>query len=93
MWQILEHRRVDKQCGAVPQEILKRYEKWKDIAIISGRLGLRQITGFHDEALSGEWKGYRSSRLGGQFRVIYRVLPDELTFQVMSVTAHAYRRP
>jgi mRNA-degrading endonuclease RelE of RelBE toxin-antitoxin system len=93
MWQIFEHRRVDKQCAAVPQEILKRYEKWKDIAAVSGPLGLRQIAGFHDEALSGEWRGHRSSRLGAQYRVICRVLPDDLTFQVMSVTAHDYRRP
>jgi mRNA-degrading endonuclease RelE of RelBE toxin-antitoxin system len=93
MWQILEHRRIDKQCAAVPQEILKRYEKWKDIASISGPLGLRQITGLHDEALSGAWKGHRSSRLGARFRVIYRVLSDELIFQVMSITAHDYRRP
>jgi len=92
MWQILEHRRVDKQCAAAPREILKRYEKWKDIAAISGPPGLRQIAGFHDEALLGEWKGHRSSRLGEQFRVIYRALSDELTFQVVSVTAHDYRR-
>lgn len=93
MRQILEHRRVDRQCAAVPQEILKRYEKWKDIAAISGSLGLRQIAGFHDDTLSGAWKGHRSSRLGAQYRAIYRVLPDELTFQVMSITAHDYRRP
>ena len=92
MWQIEEHRRVDKQCAVLPQEILKRYEKWKDIAMISGLPGLRMITGFHDEALAGEWKGYRSSRLGLQYRVIYRVLADNLIFQVASVTAHDYRR-
>lgn len=93
MWKIFEHRRVDKQCATVPQEILKRYEKWKDIAAISGPLGLRQIAGFHDEMLSGVWKGHRSSRLGGQYCVIYRVLPDDLIFQVLSITAHDYRRP
>jgi toxin HigB-1 len=92
MWQIYEHRRVDKQCATVPQEILKRYEKWKDIVAISGPLGLRQIAGFHDEALSGVWKGRRSSRLGAQYRVIYQVLSDGLIFQVLSVTAHDYRR-
>ena len=65
MWEIQEHRRVDKQLSAVvPIEILKRYEKWKDIARVSGPPGLRAIKGFHDEALSGEWKGHRSSRLG-----------------------------
>jgi addiction module RelE/StbE family toxin len=93
MWQILEQRRVDKQCTVVPQEILKKYEKWKDIAPISGPPGLLQIAGFDDQALSGDWKGHRSSRLGAQFRVIYRVLPDELVFQVISITAHDYRRP
>jgi len=92
MWRIEEHRRVDKQCASAPVEILKRYEKWKDIAALSGPPGLRQITGFHDEALSGEWKGYRSSRLGLQYRVIYRVLAADMLFQVISVTAHDYRR-
>ena len=93
MWRIEEHRRVDKQCAVAAQEILKRYEKWKDITTISGPLGLRQVTGFNDEALSGKWKGYRSSRLGLQYLVIYRVIAEELLVQVESLTAHDYRRP
>jgi addiction module RelE/StbE family toxin len=92
MWRIEEHRRVEKQIKAVPKEILKRYEKWKDIAAISGPPGLRLIKGFHDEALSGQWRGYRSSRLGLQWRVIYRVVAADLLFQVASITAHEYRR-
>lgn len=93
MWRIEEHRRVGKQLsGAVPQEILKRYEKWKDIARLSGPPGLRAIKGFHDEALSGEWRGFRSSRLGLQWRVIYRVAGQTLLIQVVQVTPHDYRR-
>jgi len=92
MWRIEEHRRIDKQAASIPKEILKRYEKWKDIAAISGPPGLRLIKGFHDEALLGEWQGYRSSRLDLQWRVIYRVIPGELLFQVASITAHDYRR-
>ena len=92
MWRIEEHRRVDKQVASIPKEILKRYEKWKDIAAISGPPGLRLIRGLHDEALSGQWQGYRSSRLGLQWRVIYRVIPGELLSQVASITAHDYRR-
>jgi addiction module RelE/StbE family toxin len=92
MWRIEEHRRVDKQAASAPKD-LKRYEKWKDIATISGPPGLRLIKGFHDEALSGEWESYRSSRLGLQWRVIYRVIANELLFQVASITAHEYRRP
>lgn len=94
MWQIKEHRRVDKQLsGDVPVEVLKRYEKWKDIARLSGPPGLRAIKGFHDEALSGEWQGHRSSRLWLQWRVIYQVVADMLLIQVVQVTAHDYRRP
>lgn len=92
MWRIEEHRSIDKQVASVPNEVLKRYEKWKDIASISGPPGLRLIKGFNDEVLSGRWKGYRSSRLGLQWRVIYRVIPEELLFQVASITAHEYRR-
>lgn len=93
MWRIEEHRRADKQIAAIPKDILKRYEKWKDIAMISGPPGLRLIRGFRDEALSGEWRGYRSSRLGLQWRVIYRVIAEKLLLQVASITAHDYRRP
>jgi addiction module RelE/StbE family toxin len=93
MWEIEEHRRVDKQLsGSVPIEVMKRYEKWKDIAKISGPAGLRAIKGFHDEALSGEWQGHRSSRLGLQWRVIYQVVANVLLIQVIQVTAHDYRR-
>ena len=92
MWRIEEHQRVEKQLDAVLEEILKRYEKWKDIAMISGPPGLRLIKGFHDEALRGEWQGYRSSRLGLQYRVIYRLFSKQSLFQVEHVTPHDYRR-
>ena len=92
MWLIEEHRRVEKQLGAAPRQILKRYEKWKDIATISGPPGLRLIKGFHDESLRGEWKGYRSSRLGLQYRVIYQVIPKQSLFRVVHITPHEYRR-
>jgi addiction module RelE/StbE family toxin len=94
VWRIEEHRQVEKDlAGRTPLEILKRYEKWKDIAAISGPPGLRLIKGFHDEALSGQWKSYRSSRLGIQWRVIYRVVGEVLLIEVVNVTPHDYRRP
>ena len=91
MWEVFEHHRVEKQLRRLPREMLKRYEKWKDIAMISGPPGLRLIRGFHDESLLGRLRGLRSSRLGLQYRVIYRLAPRQLSFQVLSVTAHEYR--
>ena len=94
MWRIEEHRRIDKQLSvSVPIEILKRYENWKDIARLSGPPGLRLIKGFHDEALSGEWRGHRSSRLGLQWRVIYQVSAKVLLIHVVHVTPHDDRKP
>lgn len=92
MWQIFEHRNVLRRVRKTPKDILKRYEKWKDIVQISGPLGLRLIRGFNDEALRGEWKGHRSSRLGDQYRVIYRVENNRFFVLVIDLTPHDYRR-
>ena len=92
MWEIYEHRKAIKQIESLPVDVLKRYEKWKDIVSISGPDGLRQIRGFRDEALRGEWKGHRSSRLNIQYRVIYRIEKDLVLVQVVNVTPHDYRR-
>ncbi len=91
MWEVYEHHRVGKQLSRLPVDLLKRYEKWKDIVRISGPRGLRLIKGFHDESLRGKWKGYRSSRLNVQYRVIYRIVSDQCEVLVFEVTAHDYR--
>jgi len=92
MWEIYEHRNAAKQLDALPVEILKRYEKWKDIVHVSGPRGLRKIRGFNDEALAGGWKDHRSSRLNQQYRVIYRIQRDAVLVEVVNVTPHDYRR-
>ena len=92
MWVVYEHKRVSKSLASAPIEVLKRYEKWKDIVLISGPAGLRSIKGFHDESLSGKWKGFRSSRLNIQYRVIYKIEKDKVLVQVENVTPHDYRR-
>ena len=92
MWEIYEHRRMTRVLSRLPESVLKRYEKWKDVVRISGPRGLRAIKGFHDEALRGEWQGYRSSRLGQQYRVIYEIAAKEVIVYVLDLTAHDYRR-
>ena len=92
MWGVYEHRRVDKQLGQLPVDVLKRYEKWKDIVELTGPSGLRLIRGFRDEALRGDWKGHRSSRLNQQYRVIYCTKGDQLLVEVVEVNPHDYRR-
>lgn len=92
MWEIFEHKCIDKALKAAPIEVQQRYEKWKDIVRVSGPKGLKLIKGFRDEALSGNWKGFRSSRLNIQYRVIYKVQRDQVLVEVERVTPHDYRR-
>lgn len=92
MWKIYESKGALKGLKSLPIDILKRYEKWKDIVAISGPAGLKQIKGFNDEALRGDWKGYRSSRLNIQYRIIYTIEHEQLFVKVIKITAHDYRR-
>ena len=92
MWEIYEHRRIGRRVPRLPVDVLRRYEKWKDIVRVSGPSGLRLIKGFHDEALRGPWKNHRSSRLGIQYRVIYRIVGQEILVEVIDITSHDYRR-
>lgn len=92
MWQILEHKRLNRKFKSLPIEILKRYEKWKDIVSISGPDGLRVIRGFNDEALRGQWKGFRSSRLGQKYRILYKIEATNVLVKVIDLTPHDYRK-
>ena len=92
MWEVYEHRRVPRELKKLTLNVLERYEKWKDIIMISGPEGLRRIRGFNDEALRGEWKGYRSSRLNLQYRVIYKIERQQVLVKVVKVTPHDYSR-
>lgn len=92
MWDIVEHRRIARQLSRLPPEIVKRYQKWKDIMTLSGPVGIRRIRGFRDEPLHGEWQGHRSSRLNEQYRVIYQLEQSATQVAVVTVTPHDYRR-
>jgi addiction module RelE/StbE family toxin len=92
MWEIYEHHSLVRKLPRIPIEVLKRYEKWKDIVAISGPEGLQLTKGFHDESLSGNWQGRRSSRLSLQYRLIYKIEKKKLYVQVIDITPHDYRR-
>ncbi len=92
MWDVYEHKNAIKGINSLPKEVLKRYEKWKDIVALSGPRGLKLIKGFNDEPLHGKWKNHRSSRLNIQYRVIYKVEGSKFFVNVIKVTPHDYKR-
>jgi hypothetical protein len=92
VWVILEHKNLGSELARAPVQIRKKYETWKDIAAHGGPAGLSRIRGFNDEALVGDWKGHRSSRLSQAYRVIYRAERDRLLVIVERVSKHDYRK-
>jgi addiction module RelE/StbE family toxin len=92
MWTIYEKKTLLKTLRKTPIEVVKHYELWKRIVELEGIQGLKLIKGFHDEALKGQWAGYRSSRLTNQWRVIYKTEKKLLEVYVIDVNSHDYRK-
>ncbi len=92
MWSVDLHKNVQKILRKLPQQVVNALTIWINIAQTDGPIGLRSTRGFNDEPLRGKWKGFRSSRLNQQYRVIYKVDKDIVSIFVIDVTAHDYRR-
>ena len=90
MYIVFEHKSVEKSLKKTPLEIRKNYLAWKRIIELEGPQGLRFIKGFHDEALKGEWQGFRSSRLNKQWGVIYKIDKEQLIVYVVEINPHTY---
>ena len=90
MYSLLEHKKVVKALCKSPLEVQRSYLAWKRIVEFEGPPGLREIKGFHDEALKGEWFGFRSSRLTLKWRVIYKIDKESYIVYVIEVNPHRY---
>ena len=91
MCKIYERKSLVKSLSKVPRAILQHYEIWKRIIEHEGHQGLPLIKGFDDEALNGEWEGYRSSRLTIKWRVIYKLEKDVFEIYVIDINPHDYK--
>lgn len=92
MWTILEKKSIIKQLKKCPKYIKQEYEGWKQVLQLSGPQALRDIGGYRDHALKGEWRGARSSRLSKQWRVIYRIEKKEVIIFILEGSPHDYRK-
>lgn len=93
MWRIATSKRVEKKLRKLPPQTRRKYQVWLEIVETGGPQNLRQIPGFNDEALQGQLKGSRSSRLDLSTRLIYTVHQNIVTVNIEDVTAqHDYRK-
>lgn len=90
MWQILEHKNIEKTTKKLPKQVLRKYELWKDIVFRHGPEKLKEFPGFHDEKLEGNRCGQRSSRLSKKYRVIYTIEKNIITVYVLDINPHDY---
>jgi addiction module RelE/StbE family toxin len=91
MWLIFEEKTAEKQLDKAPKEIIKAYEFWKNVVVVSGPEELKKFSGFRDHALKGQWAGSRSSYLNIKWRVIYIVDGEHCKIFVLEVNSHDYR--
>ena len=90
MWDIQEHRSIERLCRKLPRQVVAKYELWKDIVYRHGPEKLREFPGFHDEQLKGRRTGQRSSRLSLEYRVIYLAQREQIKVFVIEITPHKY---
>ena len=62
---------AEKQIRKLPERILRALRAWALTIELEGVSGIRKLPGYNDEALKGDRKGQRSSRLSRAYRVIY----------------------
>ncbi len=91
MWTVREHNmKATKVIDKAPKHIQEKYEFWKQTMERDGPKGVKAFPGFCDHALKGNWKGYRSSYLNDQYRVIYEIVEHSVTIIVEQIGPHDY---
>lgn len=92
IFRVVVSERAKKDLKKVPSYIVDKFDGWVDAVESDGLEVVRRISGYHDEALSGDRKGQRSIRLNRFYRAIYVIKHDGTAefVRVEEVTKHEY---
>jgi addiction module RelE/StbE family toxin len=89
----IDDRKLNKTVfRSMPRNVQVKWTLWVEVVLSEGPDALNNYTGFKDEGLTGEWKGCRSSRLSGGYRVIYERTDEALVVKVERVSNHDYKK-
>lgn len=85
-------KKAIRQLEEVPVHVANKVETWVEAVELEGLESVRQISGYHDEALKGKRQGQRSIRLNKSYRAIYEIHNDgTVTFvSIEEVSKHEY---
>ena len=92
IWRVFENPKAKKAALRAPKQVRVKYEYWKALIEESGPMAVRthNIPAFRDHTLIGNWKGYRSSYLSMQYRVIYSIDEIDTCVKVERIGPHNY---
>jgi toxin HigB-1 len=84
--------RARKDLRQCPSQIIRKFMAWVGSVQAMGLEEVRKLPGYHDEALKGQWAGYRSVRLNKAYRAIYCIQHDGVIefARVDTVNKHEY---
>ena len=91
MWSVFETKAVTKEVAKLPKQVRQKYAVWVEVVRNGGSSNLRNFPGFKDEALRGDLRECRSSRLNIQYRGVYSEDRKSKEIVVVKVTPHEYR--
>lgn len=84
--------RAEKSIDKLPKHILKMLELWELIVEKSGYYEMIKIPGYHDHPLKGQLFGLRAVSLNRSYRVIYKLIENEVIIvKVIEVNKHDYK--
>lgn len=79
-----------KQLTKVPTYIQYKVRDWILQVETFGIRETARLPGLHDEPLLGKRWGQRSVRLNRSYRLVYRVLQEQVHIEVLEVHKHEY---
>jgi proteic killer suppression protein len=87
---ITRTRVFDKQLVKIPDYIRKKVIFWIYLVESLGLAEVMKQPGYHDEPLLGNRKGQRSVRLNRSYRLIYRMINEQLHIELLEIHNHDY---
>ena len=79
-----------KQFGRIPKNLQVKIKMWVLELEAFGMRSVRLKKGYHDEPLQGNRWGQRSIRLNRSYRLIYKVIEEEVHILILEVHKHDY---
>jgi toxin HigB-1 len=89
-WKVDTDRIPFKIWKKIPKQAVEKFGFWKELIEDEGPQSVRFYPGFSDHGLKGKRAGQRSSSLGYQWRVFYRVVKEVVTVVVLDISPHDY---